>query len=161
MALVAGFHLTVSHVTAYLDFAQYKERTIHVRLALDVVCNCETTDPLLLNGINFVNVLVEGATRFSYDGFFVRAWLDGWRAGQHHRVFVSYDVVRPVCGVTFVEHADGHVSIGCDFEACSARYMFACQDAPSFSATWEMHIRAPAALTRLATGQIVSEVEIS
>jgi hypothetical protein len=148
-------HFVVEHTTAEVDFRQVRAKRLFFKLRLDVACRFDSSEPLVLNGVNFKDVRVEGASKFAYDGFLLSLWLD-LKRGQHKTLSVSYSVINPVCGVKIREP---NFYVCCDFEAHSARYCFLSQDAPIFASTWELHLRAAKELTRLGVGLLIDEIE--
>ncbi len=63
------FHLIVEHSSVHVDLRNAKDKNqISFVCILSIVCQVESTLPLVLNAINFKDLKVEGAAEYTYDG---------------------------------------------------------------------------------------------
>ena len=133
-----------------------------------VVSRREGARTIRLDAVDLLDVDVTdpdgGLLDWTYDGRVIEvSFPAGVSVGRRRRLAVAYRVVEPLDGMRFSvpdeAQPDLPLWVATDHETERARYWLPCIDHPTVRAPLDFHLTAPAALSILANGALVSEVD--
>lgn len=159
---IASFHLEI-FITVDINTTSASVKVIH-----HVIGNREGERRLILDGVGFENLMVEGldgpqnCVDHSYDSKkIVIDWREDFKKGETRKISLTYEVKEPQTGLYFMRPTSEDPSrptyAATDHETERARYWLACIDFPNVKTSIDWHITASEDLVILANGTLVQQ----
>ncbi len=162
--------LSTKHLEIYIR-VNIEKKSIAVNLVHHIIANREGERELVLDGVGFHDLMVEGVDEsqgkvsYSYDSKkIIVDWADVFVKDETRKIRLSYEVVDPPTGLFFMSPTSEDVSrptyAATDHETERARYWLACIDSPNVKSTLDWHITASDQWFILANGAFVHETNL-